>query len=230
MKTFLLLAVLFLFISPFAFVQAQFIPQAAVGIKGGMSFSRYAFSPTQTQDLTMGYTGGLVYKYISQPSLGVQLELNYVQRGWIERIDSTQTYRRDLDFIEIPFMTHVAIGKKNTAFMANFGPSVAYLVSDGDSIKSISDVEGNNYFNKEIENPFQFGLVLGLGVIQKTKLGIFQIEGRMTQSLSNIISSRQGLLSAKNTNVTVTVSCLVNFKAKRKPVNEALSIVSHHDK
>jgi hypothetical protein len=214
MKIFLVLTFCLVSISQFVFAQTQFKPQTEVGIKGGTSFSRYIFNPALRQEPTMGHTGGFVLKHISEPNLGIQLELNYVQRGWTERIDSTQAYRRNLNFIEVPFMTHVAIGKSNTNFIANFGPSLAYLVSNGDSTKAVRDVEGPNYFQKEIENPLQFGLAIGIGVVRKSSLGIFQLEGRLTQSLTNIISGKQGLSSAKNTNVNVTVSYLMNIRPK----------------
>lgn len=217
MKTSFSLVCSLLLFSQFAFAQSEFNPQTSVGIKGGTSFSTYTFTPARSQNVTMGYTGGLVLKHISQPNLGVQLELNYVQRGWTEKFASTQTYRRSLDFIEVPFMTHVVIGKKNTALMANFGPSLAFLVSNSDSLQSVNDMEEIGYYQKEIENPIQFGLALGFGVLQKTSLGVFQLEGRLTQSLSNVITTKQGLSSAKNTNLTVSVSYLINLGPATKP-------------
>jgi hypothetical protein len=193
-----------------------FVPQITVGVRGGTSLSQYNFAPDRPQELTIGYTGGFMFKHLAHPNVGVQLELNLVQRGWTERLDQTQTFSRAMNYLELPFMTHVMLGKRNTRAFANLGPSLAFLLSNRDSIASVRTGEDVGYYQKEIESPLQFGLSVGLGVIQKTPVGAFQLEIRATQSLTSIFTNTQAVTSATNTNVVVSLGYLLDFRRSRR--------------
>ena len=97
-----------------------------IGLNGGMAASTVNFNPKVSQSFLIGYTGGLVFRQISQKSLGFQAELNYMQRGWQE---SDGNYSRQLNFIELPIMTHFNFGKK-FRFFFNIGPKLGYLISE----------------------------------------------------------------------------------------------------
>lgn len=89
----------------------------AVGVNGGMNFSNVSFTPKIKQKTTNGMTGGLTVRYISEKYFamicGLQMELNYSQRGWTELIEeNTDTYSREMNYLEIPFLAHLAFGKR----------------------------------------------------------------------------------------------------------------------
>lgn len=89
----------------------------AVGVNGGMNFSNVSFTPKIKQKTTNGMTGGLTVRYISEKYFamicGLQMELNYSQRGWTELIEeNTDTYSREMNYLEIPFLAHLAFGKE----------------------------------------------------------------------------------------------------------------------
>ncbi|WP_188501053.1 porin family protein [Pontibacter amylolyticus] len=221
MKLFLLSLILNLILA--GFCTAQVKPTATVytgvGLKGGSSASWFSFDPSQNQGWATGYTAGLILKHAvrvneNEPMMGVQVELNWVQRGWSDKIDSTTKYTRRLHYLELPFMTHAMWGHKNTKIIANLGPSISYLVSSRDSIQSISDLEHNSYYQKEIEKPWLAGLALGVGLQRTTAIGTFQLEARITQSLNSIMTKRQQVLSASNTNITVTAAYLLELRPK----------------
>lgn len=214
MKYLLLLPLLLLYVLP-AEAQDEFLPETAIGVKGGANFSRFVFEPSITQEIKTGYTGGLVFKYMAQPHLGVQLEANYVQRGWTETIGTDSTFTRDLNYLELPFMTHVAFGKR-TRFILNFGPNISYLISSTDSIAAIGE-STDGYYQKEIDNPLMIALSLGIGMAKITSFGEFQLEARLTQGLNNVIENEQGVSTAANTSISVTLAYLLNLRRESKP-------------
>ena len=58
-----------------------------------------------------------MFRLISEPHIGFQVEVNYTQKGWNE--DSTG-YSRRLNYVSMPVMTHVNIGKKAMRFYTQF--------------------------------------------------------------------------------------------------------------
>lgn len=223
MKIFLLSLTFVIVITSFctAQVRPNVTAYTGAGFKGGSSFSSFNFNPSQGQGWATGYTAGLVLKHAvrvneNEPMMGVQVELNWVQRGWTDHIDSTTTYTRKLHYLELPFMTHAMWGHKNTKIIANFGPSISYLLSNRDSIDAILDTKHNGYYQNEIERPWLAGLALGVGVQRSTSFGTFQLEARLTQSLNSIMTKRQRLISATNTNITVTAAYLLELRPKKE--------------
>ena len=221
MKLFLLSLIFQIVFTGFCIAQVR--PNATAytgaGFKGGSSLSSFNFNPSQNQGWATGYTAGLVLKHAvrvneNEPMMGVQVELNWVQRGWTDKIDTTTSYTRKLHYIELPFMTHAMWGDKNTKIIANFGPSVSYLISNRDSIDAILDMEHDGYYQNEIERPWLAGLALGVGMQRSTAFGTFQLEARLTQSLNSIMTKRQQVISATNTNITVTAAYLLEFRPK----------------
>lgn len=185
----------------------------ALGVKGGVNYSRFAFNPDINQELLLGYTGGLVFKHFTHPNLGIQLEVNYVQRGWKELLGQDTSYTRTQDYIELPFLTHIAIGSRNTRFIINLGPYVSYLLPDSDNVDTDrgNEEDAPRYQFQEIDNEFLYGLCFGMGMLQKTSVGTLQLEARLTHSLNDIFDRDTGVTSSKNQSISVTLSYLLSF-------------------
>jgi Outer membrane protein beta-barrel domain len=197
--------------------QNTFLPETNLGFKLGGTLSRVGFDPKIDQGLNIGFTGGLVYKHISQKNLGIQLEINYMQIGWSENLDLTNSYSRRLDYIHVPFMTHACVGNRRVRFVLNLGPQLSFLVSDYEKIAVLPEEE-QVYYRKEIENQVDFGFCLGGGLIVKTSIGLFQVEGRINYALSNIFqySSDSPFTAAQNQAAELTLSYLLDSKNIRK--------------
>ncbi|GHA74222.1 porin family protein [Pontibacter akesuensis] len=199
--------------------EKPFVPESAVGIRGGLNYTGFSFSPAIENKMILAPTGGLVFTHMAQSKLGVQVELNYVQRGWEETLDSTTSYTRRLNYLELPLMTRVALGSRNTRFILTLGPYASYMLSEKSSVDgNIVSGEGTGYLYKDVVNSFMYGLNLGIGVAQKTGLGTFQLESRVTHSLSNLFDAvePQGLSSSKNPNIALTLSYLVGLGNRKK--------------
>lgn len=170
----------------------------AVGVNAGFNYSKLSFSPTIKQSGLVGPAGGITARYISEKYFamicGIQVELNYVQRGWKELIeDGTEdTYSRTMNYLEIPFLAHLAFGKERGGrFFINLGPQIAFLLGENEKFSESWTPGGrrNEQYGKMAENKFDYGIVGGLGVEIRTKAGNFLVEGRYYFGLSDVFNS-----------------------------------------
>lgn len=171
----------------------------SVGINAGMNYSNISFSPKVEQSGLMGFGGGITARYISEKYFamicGVQIELNYTQRGWkeqieIEKIKTGEEYSRTMNYLEIPFLAHLAFGRERGArFFINIGPQIAFLLSENEKFNQTPwEVPGEQY-GKKAEKKFDYGIVGGMGLELRTKAGNFLLEGRYYFGLADIFSS-----------------------------------------
>lgn len=189
----------------------EFKPEMSVGVKAGASLSQVGFTPTVRQKLTNGYTAGVIFKYLSVPSLGIQAEVNYIQKGWTESLEPTSTYSRRLNYLEVPFMTHIEIGKKSSRFILHLGPKASFLISESEEIDLQNGEEAPEYYGTGIDYKFDIGLCLGVGYGFRTSIGTFQLESRFGYSLSDILNDERSFSSSKNQGGEVTLSYLFNL-------------------
>lgn len=165
----------------------NFKPVALFGIRQGVNFSFVDFSPTVNYNLLPGYNGGLVFKYTNEKFFALQIELNYSQKGWEENLDTiSNSYSRRLDYIELPFMTHIYLGNRNLKYFLNLGTSVAYLISEKESVKIGNELYVREYYTKTIENKFDFNIVGELGLTYNSNFGVFQFGARYYYTLTDI--------------------------------------------
>lgn len=212
MKKTLILTVT-IFLSVIVYSQNRFEPETHFGIKLGGNISALLSDPIISQKINTGSTSGVVFKHISQKSLGIQIELNYKQLGWNENLDSTNTYKRRLNFIELPFMTHVNLGNQKTRFVINLGPYISYLLSDNEKINLLDGIEEKEYYGEKIDNKAGFGLCLGLGISRNTSIGLFQMESRISSSLTDNFKSKSDspFSSSKNLNAELSLSYMIDY-------------------
>lgn len=112
----------------------------AVGINGGLNMNSVSFDPKIKQNTLNGMEMGVTLRYMSEKYFkmmcGVQMEINYSQRGWSEKIEdgSENTYSRTMNYVEIPLFAHLAFGKdalnRGVKFFINMGPQISFFLSD----------------------------------------------------------------------------------------------------
>jgi hypothetical protein len=172
---------------PHCAAQSDFKKEFNIGLSQGAALSRMVYDPYVSQKFFQGYTGGLIIRYISEPQLGIQLEANYLQRGWIEEAKTKGTYKRSQEIISFPLMTHVYFGKKTKMrFQFALGPYVAYLLKDGEKIDVADTNEYKDYYGKALSRKVEFGYSGGISVALRTRMGIFELEGRYNHCLTNL--------------------------------------------
>lgn len=178
----------------------------AIGINGGANYSTVSFQPTIKQNGLLGITGGVTARYISEKYFamicGAQLELNFSQRGWDEKFDPEQgfssedSYVRTLNYLEIPFLAHLAFGKdRGVQFFINLGPQIGFLLSENEKREGswkTANRAPNEQYGKRIENKFDYGIAGGGGLEIRTKrAGNFLLEGRYYFGLADFYKTRK---------------------------------------
>ncbi len=160
-----------------------------VGVHAGVLASMVTFSPTVEQSAThpfWGANGGFVFRYNGHKVCGLQVELNYMQRGWHE----TRTgYQRQIDYLELPFLTHLSFGRRFKGFV-NLGPQIGYALREKHE-NLPSDM--TNLFPTaqylSIDNRFDWGIAGGLGMLYNSKAGVYQLEARFNYSFGDYFSN-----------------------------------------
>ncbi len=174
----------------------------AVGINGGMNLSSVSFQPRIKQGMLKGMNIGGTLRYTSEKYFGMicglQLEANYSQRGWKEKIEdgSDNTYSRTMNYVEVPFMAHLAFGKdalnRGVKFFVNLGPQFGLFLNDEEKMSDNWDISGRNVseqYGKEPEKRFDYGIIGGLGLEVSTGIGHFLLEGRYYYGLADFYNN-----------------------------------------
>ncbi len=169
--------------------QQTFKPELALGARMGYQFSLVNFDSNISQRLHAGYTTGLVLQYLSQKQIGIQLEVSYSQRGLsAPQTGQTLTVHRDFDYIEIPFLTHFAIGKKRFRIVVNAGSYLSFLIDSQQANSSNAE----DYYLLPLAQQWTFGLMGGLGLAFRSGIGVFQLEGRGAVGFTDLFSTNIG--------------------------------------
>ncbi|MDR0810873.1 MAG: PorT family protein [Paludibacter sp.] len=214
MKNKLIISVLLLLLVPLAIVAQRKYYEAEyyLGVAGGVSASKIYFAPKVSQTYLLGQTEGLIFRYIGQKNLGLQVELNYRQRGWKEKED---LYARRLDYIEMPFMTHFYLGKTARIYL-NLGFSGSYLLNEKIIFDNTKNTENANQeqYTHPAKNRFDYGFCGGPGFSVNIKGQVIQLDIRASYSISTVFSdtSKDKFNNSNNMNAVVTLAWLMQIK------------------
>ena len=193
-KKFGLLVLTLLFALPAAAQLGEERHNFAVGINGGLNMSSVSFNPKIKLNTLNTMSMGVTMRYMSEKYFkmmcGVQMEINYSQRGWDEKIedDSGNSYSRTMNYLEIPFMAHLAFGKdalnRGVKVFFNAGPQIGFFLGDNEKINWTTSTTRPEH-GKEVENKFDYGITAGAGLEVSTGIGHFLLEGRYYMGLSD---------------------------------------------
>jgi hypothetical protein len=168
----------------------------SVGVNLGSTLNKVDFIPSIKQNTQQGLTGGVTLRYISEKFFsmicGTQIEVNFAQKGWKENHqDDSYTYERSMNYIEIPFLVHLAFGKekRGAQFFINAGPQINFLLSEkekkGGNWENVSAPQYGYFADKK----FDYGITGGAGLEIKTDIGNFLLEGRYYYGLSDFYNN-----------------------------------------
>lgn len=202
----------------------------SIGVNGGMNLNKVTFQNLKIkQNYLKGVVGGITARYISEKYFalicGVQAELNYSQRGWDEKIeDNANTYSRVMNYLELPFLAHLAIGKepRGVQFFINLGPQIAFLLNEKEHFSNDWDPSTrpggvNIQYGKPADKKFDYGIVGGGGIELKTKAGNFLLEGRYYFGLSDFYNNTKKDPFARSAHSTISVRLTYLFDLTRTP-------------
>ena len=204
----------------------------AIGINGGMNWSSVTFTPTIKTAYLTGMCGGLSIRYTCEKYFtaicAVQMEINYVQRGWEEVIEdgSNNTYQRVTNYLEVPFMFNMGWGReqRGVRFFINAGPQMNFFLGEEetyggdpwDPSHRPNNVTGQ--YGKATENKFDYGICGGGGLDWSTGIGHFVLEGRYYYGLADIFGNakRDYFGRSGNSSITVKLSYLFDIIKTKK--------------
>ena len=141
---FLAASLLFLSIGDGQAQNNTFKQELSVGASFGMNFSSISFAPKVNQKMKQGYQGGVTLRWITENHLGLQAELNYAQQGWEEEFEEQPEYQysRTINYVELPFLTHIYFGGNRFKFFFNLGPKIGYALSES-TVSNLNGAEPN---------------------------------------------------------------------------------------
>lgn len=196
-----LIILLILSVSGYAWSQTRLAkPELYFGLSGGATASQIGFNPTVRQDLYTGINGGALIRYVSDTYVGLQGEINFSQMGWLEEATN---FSRRLNYVEMPFLTHIYIGKK-IRFIVNLGPQISYLLSE--SASAVPENSDDEQHIKTIQNKFDYGFALGLGFLVPISKNIFQLELRGYYGMGDVYSNSKRDYYARSNNLKASVN------------------------
>lgn len=198
-----------------------------IGAKGGISISRVMFHPGVKQKMPIGGIAGLQARYIEENHFGILAELNFEQRGWEENFEEYPfSYRRTLNYIQLPVMAHIYFGSNKAHFFLNAGPEIGVMIGESTSSNfdytnpetipgfPIKDRQIDQYTLKANKG-VDFGISAGIGgeyfVNSRNSLNL---ECRFYYGLGNVIpTGRTQTFSAANS-MSLMVSLGYWFRIK----------------
>ena len=211
----------------------SFQPEWAYGLNAGVTLSTTSFNPTIPQSSYLQYIGGVTGRYISERHWGLQLELNYSQRGWNEYHpdDPSLQYSRQLNYLEFPLCSHLYfdMGKRFRLFFIA-GPQLGFLLSENESSGRLSETEEERqlygkkrplteeerslHHDMTVERKLDWGICGGGGLELRTGIGSFLLEGRYYFGLSDIFNnSKADYFAASANKITcIKLSYLVRIQ------------------
>lgn len=213
-----------------ALSQTHYSSNVALGVKGGIEFSRVFFHPGVNQKLPIGGTAGVMFRYVEENHFGIVAELDWEQRGWEEDFNkngivSPFKYRRTLNYIQIPVLAHIYFGGRGR-FYLNIGPEIGFFVGESTKanfnpadINSIPDFPTSNRMNTQmtldVKNKVDYGISGGLGgeFFANQKHSVC-LEARFYYGLGNIFSAKRVDPFSSSNSMSVLITAGYWFRIK----------------
>lgn len=229
MKLSSLLSILLLAAAPLTLpAQTHYEGNFFVGAKGGVSLSRVQFNPSVKQKMPLGAVAGVTCRYIEENHFGIIAELNFEQRGWEEDFeDNTRySYRRTLNYLQLPVLAHIYFGSPRAHFFINAGPEIGLLLGESTSanfdpamIEDLPDFPLKNrqvaQLSLEATGTVDFGISAGLGMEYfLDSRNSLNLEARFYYGLGNVVKCgrTEPFSSANSMSVTVTLGYAFRLK------------------
>ena len=172
--------------------------QVGIGIMGGPNFSTCAFykrpdyRSREIQNLRELQFGGF-FRYVSEKHAGMQIEFLYAKKGWqdisaLENDTVGLKHIRNINYLEVPVMTHFIIGSKKIRIILEGGPYIAYALNSQETfINTFTDEEETeNYVWKDgVDNRWDYGLKGSGGFQFHMPFGDIEIKAFYTYGYAN---------------------------------------------
>jgi hypothetical protein len=198
-----------------------------IGIKGGYGYSAINLNVLLTNSslyLKEGKIAGITFKNLSKKYTGLIMELNYVEKGgqnFYEKskltdstgvIEAEIPFIHSLNYIELPFLMNIRIGKHKSKININGGPHIGYLVKENIKFTETNLTEGQ--FINHVNLKFEYGINVGIGYGFQFNKGLIDFEIRYSHGLTNIFASQSinNSLISQNQVLVATLAYYIKLK------------------
>ncbi len=200
-------------------------PEIAIGTKHGGVASTILFpSNSNVKPIyTLGYTGGVYTRLIFEKYFGLQVELNYMQRGWQEK-EMSFSYARQTHYLELPFITHIFFGKKKFRWFFNLGLNLGVYLGEKRSENLIDSHNHEKVYKQHelaVAHKFDYGICGGTGFEFHTKAGIYQLDARYHYGLGDIFPNtiKDDFGRSSNQNISICLGVLFDINKLKRQKN-----------
>ena len=198
----------------------------SIGVNAGYTLNQVSFNPTIKQNWKGGTTLGLTLRYTCEKYLAaicaLQAEINYADLGWEENIEpeyGTDTYYRQIHYLQIPILARLAWGRelKGGQFFFLVGPQIGFCLGEKEHYSNPWDGtrRPNNItqqYRRKVENIFDYGITAGAGVeISARHVGHFQLEGRYYYGLADIFNNSKRDPFGRSANGAIVIKATYLF-------------------
>ncbi|MBC6994453.1 outer membrane beta-barrel protein [Neolewinella lacunae] len=152
------------------------------------------FTPSAEVEALPGTTYGLALRYFDNRVVGFQAELNYVNAGWRETLDTnfTSLYERRTEYLELLLLTQLRIGRGVVQPILQAGPYFSVPLAEEESIPA-EYVPGDGvlpeYYGFAFPFRLNYGLQAALGVNVALGPLTLQLEGRYLTGFNDVVKT-----------------------------------------
>jgi hypothetical protein len=170
------------------FLPVESSAQHFIGIREGVSTSSVSFNPARRDSSTFqALNVGLVYKYYITTWTGIQMGVNYAEKGYVLD-DTTRRYRT----LEIPFLSQFHAEIWRIRILANVGIYASYYMNATESFKENDEEIRRAYALEGRHNRFEYGMHFGGGFGIMLNPFEIQFEVGYQYGLSYLLKPRYG--------------------------------------
>ncbi len=204
-----------------------------IGIKaGGHASSAFIehtiFNLNVNTTFLPGINAGVFFRHLPKKkdsfvNSGVQIGVNYIQKGWKQLfLFNLPAYTARMNYLEIPIEGIGYFGGRNKYFLSG-GLYMEFLLNeDLDPDLDQDNIIGDDFYTyvRDRDREVGYGARLGGGVFRDTSVGTFQIEAFFSYSFSNFIDA--GDLTTETPDLSnhwvvgFTVGYMMSLRKKRE--------------
>lgn len=166
--------------------------QISIGPKVGVNFSSITGKTDLIEkEFLIGFNAGAILNIEINNIFSVQPELYFSQQGYKTTKEIFDTPAKTIDrinYLNMPVLAKLTLGKGNLKGYVNLGPYLGYMVGGKNIIQLENSEAEKSKLILDYYKRFDFGVLSGVGVIFKTGSNSLFIDARYSWGINSIIN------------------------------------------
>ncbi|MCG8474726.1 MAG: PorT family protein [Cytophagales bacterium] len=213
--------------------------QHFLGIRGGGTLNKLlVFNKQGTQgqydptEYRQGFVGGLVYRYVNAPHIGLQAEGLYFRKGYNKKLSDVQKADRTgrifptreaiVDYLQMNFLSYIYVFQGPNKVYFTIGPYFGYGLSGTEKVKDYQNGAVIKTENRDIDfsasdyTQLDYGFEFGLGFERAFSFGLIDVDFRYTWGMGNIYNADKPYFPDHTQNQSLNFSVSYLFQIDKK--------------